>query len=326
MAEAPELEPIGPEGTHAAPDFENRRACAADAATIGSEHKGFKMTLSLDANADGKGHEAVSDSKGKSNSALALRDLSEGISLWRLWLMLGWNDILQRYRRSSLGPFWLTASMAIMVVALGLLYSELFRTSIQEFLPYLCLGLLVWTMIAGFLTESGTLFTGSESYIKQIRLPYTVYVFRATWSKLIIFGHNFIIYFAILFYFEIWPGAAALLAIPGMLIVTINCALASMLIGMLSARFRDIPQLVASLTQIIFFITPIMWKADLLQNRSYIATFNPFFQLIEIVRAPLLGSVPPLKTYIAVLIITILNLVVVSAFFTRFRSRISYWV
>lgn len=285
------------------------------------------MALSMETNTDNSSREEnVTALAARNFGDLALRDLLEGLSLWRLWLMLGWNDILQRYRRSSLGPFWLTASMAVMVIALGVLYSGLFKTSIQEFLPYLCLGLLVWTMIASFLTESGTLFTGSESYIKQIRLPYTVYVFRATWSKLIIFAHNFIIYFGVLIYFQIWPGMAALLAIPGMMLVTFNCALASLLIGMLSARFRDIPQLIASLTQIIFFITPIMWKADLLQNRSYIATFNPFFQLIEIVRAPLLGSIPPLKIYIAVLVITVVNIVVVSAFFVRFRSRISYWV
>jgi ABC-2 type transport system permease protein/lipopolysaccharide transport system permease protein len=258
--------------------------------------------------------------------AKAIEDLLAGLALWRLWLALGWNDILQRYRRSSLGPFWLTASMSIMVISLGLLYSELFKTSLQEFLPFLCLGLLVWNFISSFLLEGGALFTGSESYIKQIRLPYTVYVFRASWSKLIIFGHNFIIYFGILVYFQIWPGAAALLAIPGLIIVTVNCALASLLIGMISARFRDVPQLINSVTQIVFFMTPIMWKPELLQNRTYIATLNPFFQLIEIVRAPLLGSVPSVKAYLAVLIITAINLTLVSLFFARFRSRISYWV
>ncbi len=257
---------------------------------------------------------------------LAKADVLSGLAQWRLWLMLGWNDILQRYRRSSLGPLWLTLSMAIMVVSLGILYAELFKTSLHDFLPYLCLGLLVWSFISSFLTEGGTLFTGSESYIKQIRLPFSVYVFRATWSKLIIFAHNFVIYFGILIYFQIWPGATALLAIPGLLLVTINGALASLLIGMISARFRDIPQLIGSVTQIIFFLTPIMWKPELLQSRSYIATFNPFHQLIEVVRAPLLGSVPATNTYVAVLLITALNVLVVSVFFARFRSRISYWV
>jgi lipopolysaccharide transport system permease protein len=256
----------------------------------------------------------------------ALSDLAAGLALWPLWGRLGWYDILQRYRRSVLGPFWLTLSMAIMVIALGVLYAELFNTPIHDFLPFLCVGLLVWNFISSFLTEGGTLFTGAESHIKQIRLPYSVYVYRSSWSKLIIFAHNFVIYLGVLSYFEIWPGAVALLAVPGLLLLLVNGALASLYVGMLSARFRDVPQVINSVVQIIFFITPIMWKPELLQTRTYITDFNPFFHLLEIVRAPLLGAVPTLENYLVVLLITLLNVVVVGAFFTRFRARISYWV
>ena len=258
--------------------------------------------------------------------ATAWSDMIAGLASWRLWVRLGWNDILQRYRRSILGPFWLTASMAIMIVALGVLYAGLFNTPVEDFLPFLCVGLLVWNLVASFLTEGGTLFTGSESYIKQIRLPYSVYVYRSTWSKLVIFFHNFIIYFAVLLYFQIWPGAVGLLAIPGLAIVVFNGALASLCIGIVSARFRDVPPLIGSIVQIVFFVTPIFWKPELLKGREYVTDFNPFFHLLEIVRAPLLGSVPSAKSYLAVLLITLINIVVTGAFFSRFRSRISYWV
>jgi ABC-2 type transport system permease protein/lipopolysaccharide transport system permease protein len=258
--------------------------------------------------------------------AKAWSDMIAGLASWRLWVRLGWNDILQRYRRSILGPFWLTASMAIMIVALGVLYAGLFNTPVEDFLPFLCVGLLVWTLLASFLVEGGTLFTGSESYIKQIRLPYSVYVYRSTWSKLVIFFHNLIIYFAVLLYFQIWPGTVGLLAIPGLIVVLINGALASLSIGIISARFRDVPPLITSIVQIVFFVTPIFWKPELLKGREYITDFNPFFHLLEIVRAPLLGSVPSAKSYLAVLLITLINIVITGAFFSRFRSRISYWV
>ena len=187
--------------------------------------------------------DAMISGGGRDLLSRALNDVGSGLRLWRLWMLLGWNDILQRYRRSLLGPFWMTASMAIMVVSLGFLYAALFKTPIREFLPFLCVGLLVWNFMSSFLLEGGALFIGSESYIKQVRLPYSVYVFRSSWSKLIIFAHNFIIYFGVLIYFGIWPGLVALLAIPGLMLVTINGALLSLLIGMVSARFRDIPQL-----------------------------------------------------------------------------------
>ena len=256
----------------------------------------------------------------------AWADIVEGTSRWRLWVRLGWNDILQRYRRSILGPFWLTASTAIMVIALGALYAKLFNQAIDDFLPFFCVGLLVWNLIASYLTEAGTLFTGSESYIKQIRLPFSVYVYRASWAKLIIFAHNFIIYFGVLIYFKIWPGAVSLLAVPGLMLIVLNGTAASLTIGIVSARFRDIPQLIASIVQIVFFLTPIFWRPESLRGHAYITEFNPFFHLLEIVRAPLLGNLPSAASYLAVLLLTLMNVAISGAFFSRFRSRIAYWI
>jgi lipopolysaccharide transport system permease protein len=263
---------------------------------------------------------------GRRPYADAWADIVAGITRWRLWVRLGWNDILQRYRRSILGPFWLTASMAVMVIALGVLYAELFNQPIDDFLPYFCVGLLVWTLIASYMTESGTLFSGSESYIKQISLPYSLYVYRSSWAKLIIFAHNFIIYFGVLLYFQIWPGAVALLAIPGLMIVVLNGTISSLTIGIVSARFRDIPQLIASIVQILFFLTPIFWKPESLRGHAYVTDYNPFFHLLEIVRAPLLGNYPTTSSYFAVLLITLANIAAASVFFSRYRARIAYWI
>lgn len=257
---------------------------------------------------------------------LAVKDLLNGLAKWRLWGKLGWNDILQRYRLSALGPLWITASMAIMVVSLGAIYASIFKTPPQEFIPFLCIGLLVWGYISSILLESGSLFTNSTSYIKAIRLPYTFYVMRFMWSKIIIFAHNFIIYFGVLIYFQIWPGVNALLAIPGLLILTLNGALISIVLGMVSTRFRDIPQIIASATQILFFITPVIWRPTLLKDHVWVMTFNPFYHLFEVARLPLLGEIPSLENYLVTVFITLINLIVTAIFFTRFRSRIAYWV
>lgn len=257
---------------------------------------------------------------------MALKDFVDGLARWRLWVKLGWNDILQRYRLSALGPLWITASMAIMVASLGAIYASLFNTPPHEFIPFLCIGLLVWGYISSILLESGSLFTNSTSYIKAIRLPYSLYVLRFMWSKIIVFAHNFIIYFGVLIYFQIWPGSAALLAIPGLIILTLNGALISLVLGMVSARFRDIPQIIASMTQLLFFITPIIWRPTLLKDHIWVLTFNPFYHLFEVARLPLLGEIPSITNYLVTAFITIVNLIVTVIFFTRFRSRIAYWV
>ena len=256
---------------------------------------------------------------------LAMRDVLDGAKLWPLWGKLGWNDILQRYRWSFLGPFWLTVSMAVMVIALGIVYSQIFKTPINDFMPFLCLGLLIWNFINTVLNNAGALFTGAESYVRQIRLPYSIYLYRFIWSNVIVFAHNAVIYLGVMIYYEVWPETF-LYAIPGLLLLVLNGALASLYIGIISARFRDIPQIIVSLTQIAFYVTPIIWKPEILGSRSAILLFNPFHHLIEIVRGPLLGQLPSLESYTAVGIITAVNLAAAAAFFIRFRARISYWV
>ena len=78
----------------------------------------------------------------------ALRqDFARGLGLRELWLYLGWRDVQKHYRRTMLGPFWLTLSMGVLVAGLGVLYSQIFSTPIREYLPYIAVGFIVWTLI-----------------------------------------------------------------------------------------------------------------------------------------------------------------------------------
>lgn len=264
--------------------------------------------------------------KSSSQFNLAVADLTAAVRLRPLWIKLGWNDILYRYRRSTLGPFWSTANMAITVIALGSVYSQIFNMPIRQLLPYVCAGLIVWGFISSIMLDAGVLFSGSESYIRQIRLPYSLYACRFVFSKVLLFAHDLPIYFALVLYFGAWPGAVGLYAIPGFLLLVFNAFLISLTIGMASARFRDIPRIITSVIQVAFLITPIIWTPNLLGSREYLADANPLFHLIEIVRAPLLGSLPSAQTVAAVLAMTVVNVLVTTSVFVRFRGRIAYWV
>jgi len=268
----------------------------------------------------------IQSKKSSGKLKLAVDDIRGAVELWPLWVRLGWNDILYRYRRSTLGPFWFTASMAITIVALGLVYSQVLSLPARELMPHVCVGLIVWAFMNSVVLEAGNLFTGSESYIKHVKLPYSLYVFRFVLSKAIIFAHDFPIYLATIAYFRIWPGPVALFAIPGLLLLILNGVLITISLGMASARFRDIPRIVASLSQIVFLITPIIWMPGLLGERSYLAGANPFFHMIELIRAPLLGSTPSGYTLFAVFFITVTNLLAATVLFTRYRNRIAYWI
>jgi ABC-2 type transport system permease protein/lipopolysaccharide transport system permease protein len=256
----------------------------------------------------------------------ALRDVADGIAMWELWSVLGWNDIRQRYRRSLLGPFWLTLSMGVMIGTIGFVYGRLFQQSTPDYLPYLTLGFIVWGLVSGIVLDACAVFTGSEGIIRQVRVPYSVHIFRMLWRNIIVFAHNIVIYLVVMVLFAIRPNAALFFIIPGFLLICLNGLWVGMLLGALSARFRDLQPIVFNIMQIFFYVTPIVWKPEQLAEHPAIVQLNPLFHFIELLRLPLLGIAPPAATWFVILGITAAGFLVTLAFLTRLRGRIAYWL
>jgi ABC-type polysaccharide/polyol phosphate export permease len=259
--------------------------------------------------------------------AKALIDLVRGFSQWELWGTLGWHDIRQRYRRSSLGPFWLTISMGMMVGGLGVLYGGLLREPIADYLPYVAVGIITWGLISTIVLEGCTAFIAEGQIIKQQASPLSVHVYRMLWRNFIVFFHNILIYIAVVLMVGLNPLPGGALAIIGLALIYLNGVWIGILLGLISLRFRDFPPIITSATQLIFFMTPIIWRPEQIpQNASLIVDLNPFYYLIETVRTPLLGQVPPSSTWLVAAAITLLGLIVAFAFYIQFRRRIPYWV
>jgi ABC-2 type transport system permease protein/lipopolysaccharide transport system permease protein len=256
----------------------------------------------------------------------ALDDVLEGLRRWELWGTMGWYDVRQHYRRSVLGPFWLTLSMALMVVVLGFLYGGLFGHSLRDYLPYLALGLIFWGLMSSFFTEGCNMFTGSAHFIREVNAPLSIYVYRQLWKNLIILAHNALVYMAVAVAFGIWPGVAGILFFPGLVMVAMAGLTVSVVLGLLTCRFRDIPPIVTSVVQILFFVSPILWKPEQVPARALFVDSNPFFHFLNIVRQPLLGEVPDLSSWVVALALTAASLLLASLCFVRFRRRIAYWV
>jgi ABC-2 type transport system permease protein/lipopolysaccharide transport system permease protein len=143
---------------------------------------------------------------------------------------------------------------------------------------------------------------------------------------LIVLAHNFLVYVAVAAIFGIWPGATALLVIPAIAIICLNGVSGSFLFGVLTSRFRDIPPIVASIVQIMFFLSPILWKPDQIPAKAVFLECNPFFHFLNIVRRPLLGELPDLRSWIIVSAVSLVLLLLATLFFVRFRARVAYWV
>ena len=257
---------------------------------------------------------------------LAMHDLVDGFRRADLWGALGWLDVRQRYRRSLIGPFWITISIGILVTGLGIVYATLFKQNIRTYLPFVAVGIIVWNLISALLTEGSLAFIAADFTIRQIPFPLSIYVYREVWRNLIVFLHNLIIYFLLLLIFGINPGLGVFLALPALALVLINGLGFAFILGIFSARFRDIPPLISNFVQLIFFVTPILWQKEILQQRAWIADLNPFTYLIEIVRKPMLGQPVALASWLIVLGFTVINIAIATLFYRRYRWRIPYWM
>jgi homopolymeric O-antigen transport system permease protein len=226
-------------------------------------------------------------------------ELFAGLLAWPIWVMLGWDDIRQRYRRSLLGPFWITLSMAVFIFVLGIIYSRLFHTDIKVYLPFLAVGFIVWGFLASSANESCLAFQEGHQIIKQIKLPYSVYVLRIIWRNFIVFFHTIIIFLPIAVFFKLSPSLTTmLLALPGLCLIVLNVFWVGIVLAIVSTRYRDIQPIVVTTIQLAMFATPIMWQADSLGEATIVAEVNPIYHLIELVRAPMLGTPPELLSWL----------------------------
>lgn len=257
---------------------------------------------------------------------LAMADLRDGLRLWRLAWALGWLDIRLRYRGSMLGPLWLTISTGVMVGALGFLYSTLFKMELHDYLPFLALSLVLWGFLSSSVSDACTGFTEAEGVIRSVRMPFTVFATRTVIRNVIILGHNIVVVAVVFVIFQRWPGAGALLALPGLALWLVNALALNLMLGAFCARFRDILPIINSVMQIAFFLTPVIWKPEQLGALEWTLPLNPFFDLIEIVRAPLLGQGLPVMAWIGALLYSAALVGIAWAFFIRARGRVAFWL
>ncbi len=278
---------------------------------------------------------AVTDppaSQSKTFSA-AWRDLVRGFHQHELWLQLGWQDIKQRYRRSTLGPLWITIATGVMALALGLLYSMLFQIPLADFLPHVTVGLIMWGFISGCIKDGAEIFIDNEGLIKQLPSALSVHVYRLVWRQALFLAHNLVIWAVLMMIFPRPLGWDLLLAIPAMALLILNGVWVTMFFGIVATRYRDVAPLLEAMVQLLFYVTPIVWTTQTLKEqggeiaqRALLAEVNPLFHYMEIIRAPLIGQPIAAYHWWIVLGCTVVGLLLALLAMKQWRFRVSYWV
>lgn len=257
---------------------------------------------------------------------LGLDELKKGFTSHECWLYMAVQDIKLRYRRSMIGPWWVTISTSGMVMMLGFLWSHIFGSDLENYLPFFAVGFVLWGWISGQISDAAGGYFQFGGTIKQMRLPFPIFTLRLNVRQLIILAHNTIIIAAVLLLIGKGLSWINLVAIPSLILIQLNLTLLSIVVTIFCTRYQDMTQVVNIGTQIVFFFTPILWQVETLKNRSYLAEMNPIFHWIEIIRAPLLGHLPSVGSYLwSIASLAFLSLLA-TYFLGRYRSRIAYWL
>jgi lipopolysaccharide transport system permease protein len=118
-------------------------------------------------------------------------------------------------------------------------------------------------------------------------LPYSVHILRCVFRNVLIAAHNLPLILLVFLVCGIWPRLEWLAALPGLALMTVNAFFVALFLGMLCARFRDIGPIVGSAMQLLFFLSPVLWKPELLGPRADWLLLNPAYTLMEVVRGRL---------------------------------------
>ena len=257
-----------------------------------------------------------------------LQDIIMSFKDSRLPVFLAYSDIRQRYRRSSLGPFWITISMGVTIACIGIIFGNLFKAPMKEFLPFLTAGLILWSFISSVLTDATTVFPNAEGIIRQLQIPLFTHIYRMIMRNIYILCHNILVLPVVYLCVGKTVSLDCLLFIPGFAILLLNLAWMSLVLSILCARFRDLTQIVASLLQIFFYITPIIWMPSLLPARASLMILEPnlFYHLLTIVRNPLLSLPISVNNWLISCLIGVLGTLASIIFFNKYRRRIAYWI
>ncbi|WP_027713653.1 ABC transporter permease [Dickeya chrysanthemi] len=253
-------------------------------------------------------------------------DLIQSIRRFRVILFFAKSDTQARYKRSILGPFWLTLGTLIGVLGLGIVWSQILNINSSEFIPNLTIGLVCWQLISNCLSESPGVFIKYASIIKNSPQPFSFYPAILISRHVINFAHNFLVIVIVMFYYSIEVNINTFLVIPALIIIFINLFFISIIIAFIGTRYRDLEPTIGAFLPLLFFITPILYKPSQVKVASWVIDYNPFAYYVNIFRDFLLGKMPDASLLIGFGLITFVT-IILGCFCLHFkRENIAFWL
>lgn len=254
-------------------------------------------------------------------------DISRAVGLWRAWLLLAKQSIQSSYRRTVLGPFWISLQQLVFIFGIGFLYSQLFKVDSNRLLPVLGYGMLVWGLISTMFIQASTIFVSSAQAMASSTLPLAFYPLQAVATSVLTFLHSAAVMVVVPLGYQRFPTALAAVLTPlALAMIVVNGISVSLWLGVLGTRFRDIAAGMGMAIQLLMFLTPVFWDPEQLPGRHWAVVVNPMAWPIQSFRDPLLGNSPDVLLWLLFAGATVVNVLLGIVTFSISRPRIRYWL
>ncbi|MCP4073723.1 MAG: ABC transporter permease [Hyphomicrobiales bacterium] len=226
-----------------------------------------------------------------------------------------------------MGTIWLMMGLVLIVSAKGMLFAGILNLPADRIIPNIAIGLLLWRLFSGIVLASCTAFSGFKSNFESGYFPLFIPIFEVVVRQIFEFVHGIIPMMIIVLIFLVPQPTALLFLIVGLSLSLLTVLPVGYLLAVISTRYRDIAALIQSSMKLIYFMTPVIWLPEMAKGAlKWVLIFNPFFHLIEIVRAPLIGQPIDPANWVVVLGIAITSWLLVAFSYRLYGRRILLWL
>jgi ABC-type polysaccharide/polyol phosphate export permease len=258
-----------------------------------------------------------------------LRDLIDSLRNHEFWALSAWLDIVVTYRRSRLGALWLIMPSAVYIWGVGVIFAGLWGVTVPRFVAQLALGWTIFSVMSVVTVQSTQILQASSSFIMDGRTRLTDFVLRALAKSVFHFAMALpMTAIAVAIHPDLHP-LGFLIAAGAFVLILVNTFAAGVVFALAGARFPDIHEVVTNVFRVLFLFTPIIWVPSQMPPdslRGHVARLNPFYHLIEIFRAPILGQpVSPLSWYY-VAAMTVFFVALAAFLYRRYARLVPIWL
>jgi len=207
------------------------------------------------------------------------------------------KDFALKYRRSFLGVLWSVLNPLLMAAVMSVVFSQVFKFSIDNFPIYFLSGSLIFNYISDATSGSLSSVLGSAGLVKKVYIPKYLFPLEKCLFALLNSLFSFIAILAVMPFLGLFPTFTVLLFWVPFLYSLLFCAGIGMILSAVNVFFRDISHLWAVWSLAWMYLTPLFYPVDMLpDNLIAWEKYNPAYHLVEYARELLLyGTIPNFK-------------------------------